>query len=74
MANTKQNLNLKIQMLAGKNAKTFFERFFKYLPSLVIYVMQKRTVLRNDIPFWIIYITSYILIYFNSPSSVESTE
>ena len=25
----KQNMNLKIQMLAGKEAKTYFERFLK---------------------------------------------
>ena len=36
MAKAKQNLNLKIQMLAGKEAKTFFERFFKNLLSLVV--------------------------------------
>ena len=35
MAKTKQNLNYRIQMLAGKEAKTFFELFFKNLPSLV---------------------------------------
>ena len=29
MAKAKQNLNLKIQILAGKEAKTFFERFLK---------------------------------------------
>ena len=32
---SKQNLNLKIQMLTGKEDKTFFERFFKNLSSLV---------------------------------------
>ena len=31
----KQNINLKIQMLAGKEAKSFFERFFKNITSLV---------------------------------------
>ena len=34
MAKTKKNLNLKIQMLAGKEAKTFFEGLFKNLLSL----------------------------------------
>ena len=34
MAKTKQNLNLKIQMLAGKGTKEFFERFYKNLTSL----------------------------------------
>ena len=28
-------MNLKIQMLAGKEAKTYFERFFKNLQPLV---------------------------------------
>ena len=36
MAKAKQNMNLKIQMLAGKEAKTFFERFYKNIPSLVV--------------------------------------
>ena len=31
----KQNMNLKIQMLVGKEAKSFFERFFKNITSLV---------------------------------------
>ena len=30
----KQNINLKIQKLAGKEAKTYFEIFFKNLISL----------------------------------------
>ena len=30
----KQNMHLNVQMLAGKEAKTFFERFSKNLPSL----------------------------------------
>ena len=34
MAKVKQNLNLKIQMLAGKEAKTYFEFFLKNLLSL----------------------------------------
>ena len=29
MAKAKQNMNLKIQMLAGKDTKLFFERFYK---------------------------------------------
>ena len=36
MATAKQNLNLKIQMLAGHEAKKNFEMFFKNIPSLVI--------------------------------------
>ena len=35
----KQNMNLKIQMLAGKEAKTYFEFFFKNLLSLVMEVL-----------------------------------
>ena len=35
MAKAKQNLNLKIQMLAGKGTKEFCERFYKNLTSLV---------------------------------------
>ena len=35
VAKGKQNLNLKIQMLAGKEANSLFERFCKDLPSLV---------------------------------------
>ena len=34
MPKTKQNLNLKIQMLVGKGTKAFFERFYKNLTSL----------------------------------------
>ena len=34
MAKAKQNLNLKIQMLAGKGTKEFFERLYKNLTSL----------------------------------------
>ena len=32
----KQNMDLKIQMLAGKGTKEFFQRFYKNLTSLVI--------------------------------------
>ena len=39
MAKAKQNL--KIQMLAGKEAKTFFESTFKNLPSLVDKTLKK---------------------------------
>ena len=37
MAKDKQNLNLKIQMLAGKGTKELFEQFFKNLRSLVVF-------------------------------------
>ena len=37
MAKAKQNLNFKIQMLAGKEAEAFFERFYKNHRTLVKY-------------------------------------
>ena len=43
MAKSKQNLNLKIQMLAGNRAKEFFERFYKNLRTLDDSLEQYRT-------------------------------
>ena len=43
MAKAKQNLNVKIEMLVGKEAKTLFEVLFKNPPSLVVVAVKRLT-------------------------------
>ena len=51
MAKNKQNLNWKIQMLAGKGIKEFFERFYKNLTSLVLHTRSNFTPILNILLF-----------------------
>ena len=43
MAKAKQNLNVKIEMLVGKEAKTLFEVLFKNPPTLVVVAVKRLT-------------------------------